>query len=121
LLLHEITPESVWKALEESRAYVAFDWLADPTGFVYRADAGDQSWPIGAEIKQVDGLHLRAEAPLAAKFKLLRNGEVVAENEGTGIDFAVDKPGVYRVEAWLTLAGEPRPWILTNPIYVRGS
>ncbi len=121
LLLHEVTPESVWQALEESRAYVAFDWLADPTGFVYRADAGEESWPIGAEIKMTDGLRLRAEAPQAAKMKLLRNGEVVAENEEGVLDFTVDKPGVYRVEAWLTLVGEPRPWILTNPIYVRGS
>ena len=35
------------------------------------------------------------------------------------IDVPVDKAGNYRVEVWLTLAGEARPWILSNPIYVR--
>ena len=41
------------------------------------------------------------------------------KQDGTSIDVPIDKPGVYRVEVWLTLAGEPRPWILSNPIYVR--
>ena len=27
--------------------------------------------------------------------------------------------GVYRVEGWLKLDGEDRPWIYSNPIYVR--
>ena len=26
--------------------------------------------------------------------------------------------GVYRLEAYLTLAGERRPWVITNPVYV---
>jgi len=66
-----------------------------------------------------EGLHLRAEAPLEGRFKLVRDGEVVLDQSGPALDFLVDKPGVYRVEVWLNLAGEDRPWILTNPIYVR--
>jgi hypothetical protein len=62
---------------------------------------------------------LRGEAPLEGAFKLLRNGEVVLEETARSIDVPVDKSGVYRVEVWLTLAGEARPWILSNPIYVR--
>ena len=27
--------------------------------------------------------------------------------------------GVYRVEGWLTVDTEERPWIYANPIYVR--
>ncbi|REK06702.1 MAG: PHP domain-containing protein [Planctomycetota bacterium] len=120
LLLDEVNEQSVREALKQGRAYVAFDWLADPTGFVFRADRGDKNWPIGSEVPLADGLRLRAEAPLEAQFKLVRNGEIVAEHEARTIDIPIDTPGVYRVEAWLTLAGEGRPWILSNPIYVRG-
>jgi PHP domain len=119
LLLGEVTEASVWQALRAGRAYVAFDWIADPGGFVYRADSGAQSWPIGSEVSAAEGLRLRAEAPLEGRFKMVRDGEVVLDQEGPSIDFPVDRPGVYRVEVWLTLAGEARPWILTNPIYVR--
>lgn len=119
LLLGEVTPENVWDALKNSRAYVAFDWLADPTGFVYRADAAEQNWPMGSEVTLCEGLRLRAEAPLAGQFKLIRDGRIVHEAADSAIDVPLDQPGVYRVEVWLTLAAEPRPWILSNPIYVR--
>jgi hypothetical protein len=120
LLLPELTETAVWQALEQGRAYVAFDWLADPTGFVFRADRGDSNWPIGSEVSLDEGLRLRAEAPLEGQFKLVRNGQVAVEREGASLDVPIDEPGVYRVEVWLTLAGEARPWILSNPIYVRG-
>jgi hypothetical protein len=119
LLLTEVTEAEVRQALTAGRAYVAFDWLADPTGFVYRADRGQDNWPIGSQLPFAAGLRLRAEAPLMGRFKLIRDGAVVLDQRGPSIDFAVDKPGVYRVEVWLNVAGEDRPWILTNPIYVR--
>ena len=119
LLLAEVNEAEVRLALNAGRAYVAFDWIADPTGFVYRADRGAESWPIGGEVPFAAGLHLRAETPLEGRFKLVRNGEVVLEKSGPLLDFPVDQPGIYRVEVWLNLAGEERPWILTNPIYVR--
>ena len=119
LLMNELSRESVWEVLKAGRAYVAFDWMADPTGFVFRADRGDQSWPIGGEVPGAAGLRLRAATPLVGTIKLVRNGRFVAERQSATLDETVDEPGVYRVEVWLTIAGEPRPWILSNPIYVR--
>jgi hypothetical protein len=119
LFLHEVTEASVREALASGRAYVAFDWIADPTGFVFRADRGQESWPVGSQIPYAEGMRLRAEAPLSARLKLVRDGEVILDSEGPAIDFPLEQPGVYRVEAWLSLAGEARPWILSNPIYVR--
>ena len=119
LLMHDVTEQNVWDTLKAGRAYVAFDWMADPTGFVLRADRGNDTWPMGSEVPGAQDLRLRAEAPLAGTFKLVRDGEVISEQAGNAIDVPVDKPGNYRVEVWLTFAGEPRPWILSNPIYVR--
>ena len=73
------------------------------------------------KVSAAAGLRLRAEAPLEGRFKLVRDGEVVLERDGPSIDVPVDQEGIYRVEVWLSLAGEARPWILTNPIYVRRS
>jgi hypothetical protein len=120
LLMHELTEANVREALQAGRAYVAFDWMADPSGFVLRADRGDETWPMGSEVPFAPGLHLRGEAPLEGKWRLMRDGEMISEQNTNKIDIPVDKPGNYRVEVWLTLAGEARPWILSNPIYVRG-
>ena len=66
------------------------------------------------------GLRLTAELPLPAYVRLLRHGREVARSEGkAGFSYAVTEPGAYRLEAWLNLDGEWRPWILANPVYVR--
>ena len=47
------------------------------------------------------------------------NGKVISDLNQSVFERAVDDPGVYRVEAWLTVDGEDRAWIYSNPIYVR--
>jgi hypothetical protein len=121
LLLNKVNETEVRQALGAGRAYVAFDWLADPTGFVYRADRGNENWPMGSEVPLDAGLRLRAEAPLNGSFRLIRNGKVTLNDRGQAIEYPVEQPGIYRVEVWLNVAGEDRPWILTNPIYVRAN
>ncbi len=121
LLLPEVNEAEVRQALIEGRAYVAFDWLTDPTGFVYQARHGDETWPLGSEVPFREGLRLQAEAPMEGQFKLIRDGKRAFEQVGTAVDYAVRAPGVYRIEVWLRVADEDRPWILTNPIYVRSA
>jgi hypothetical protein len=119
LLLKELSQAAVWEALEAGRAFVAFDWLADATGFDFavRSPAGRQ--PMGSRLTFADGLRVQAQAPLPGKWKLLRDGKVLSEAEGRTLDAAVPGPGNYRVEVWLRVAGEDMIWILSNPIYVR--
>jgi len=119
LLLEQLTETDVRGALEAGRAYVAFDWLADPTGFVYQAEQHTQTWPMGSEVTLSEGLRLRAESPLAGRFRMIRDGEVVLDTIAPAIDWLADQPGAYRVEVWLRVGDEERPWILTNPLYVR--
>jgi len=125
LLLPEITEEAVRAALVAGRAYVAFDWIADPSGFVLVAErAGDgatpERWQMGSDVPSAKGVRLLAEAPLEGNWKVIRNGEIISTSSGRSLDLPVEGPGVYRVELWITLAGEARPWILSNPIYVQG-
>ena len=71
---------------------------------------------MGDEVKLADGLKLTARLPLPAYVRLLRHGKEVAKSEGKAeFEFAVKEPGAYRLEAWLKLDGELRPWIFANP------
>jgi hypothetical protein len=121
LLVPQLDREAVWDALKRSRAYVAFDWMADPSGFAFIAASDTQKWPMGAEVPISDGLRLRVATPVAGTIKLLRNGQTIREATGRTLDETIAEPGNYRVEVWLAIAGENRPWILSNPIYVRAS
>lgn len=119
LLMREVTVEAVWETLEAGRTYVAFDWMCDPTGFMFQAESADRIWPLGSEPPLGEELKLRVAAPLAGKVRLMRHGEVHAEATGSEATFDVDREGVYRAEVWLDVAGEERPWLLSGPIYVR--
>jgi hypothetical protein len=119
LLMKELTKEAVWDALEQGRAYVAFDWIADPRDFDFAAMAGETRHEMGSRLPAGENLRLVAQSPLPVEWKLVRNGKTASEATGTTLEFAVTEPGNYRIEAWLRVAGKSLPWILSNPIYVR--
>lgn len=118
LLMRDLTLDEVWDALANGRAYVSFDWLCDASGFDFAAVAGEQRFEMGSQIALTDGLTLSARAPHAGHWTLVRNGETVREADGASLEFAVAEAGVYRVEVSLDVAGESKPWVLSNPIYV---
>jgi hypothetical protein len=121
LLMPELTEQDVRDALVGGHAYVAHDWMCDPTGFGFIAEASGykKTYIMGDEVTLRPGLRLKGETPVACTLKLFRNGELIKSVEGRRFDFEPKAAGVYRLEAWLTLDGEMRPWIYSNPIYLR--
>ncbi len=119
LLMNEQTHDAVWEALKAGRAYVAFDWMGDPTGFAFVADQTGKQFQMGSDPSASDDLKLLVESPLPGLIKVVRNGQVLKEERTRRLEFPVNEPGNYRIEVWLNLAGELRPWILSNPIYVQ--
>jgi hypothetical protein len=119
LLLSDLNEKSVWDALQEGRAFVAFDWMADSTGFDFAAHVGDKRHEMGSRFPLEGEILLKAQAPLPVHWKLLRDGKIVKESDGSKFELATKELGIYRIEAWLDVAGEPMIWVLSNPIYVR--
>lgn len=122
VLASKLDEKTLRAALKAGHAYVAFDWMCEATGFRFEAldGAGTSVGIMGDEVKHAAGLKLSAQMPLVCQTRLLRGGVVVAETAGQDrTEFVVKEPGVYRLEAWLRVDGEPRLWILANPIYVR--
>jgi hypothetical protein len=119
LLLTELSEKAVWEALTAGRAFVAFDWLADGTGFDFAARSGSRRFEMGSRLRFTKGLTLQGRAPLPGRWKLFRDGKLVAETTGRTFRTAVARPGNYRVEVWLKIAGEDMIWILSNPVYIR--
>jgi len=121
ILAGQLNEPAVREALRRGHAYVAHDWLCEATGFAFVAYSNERRAVavMGDEVALSPTLRLKAEAPVACSWKLLRNGEVVATGQSREISLQVKAAGVYRVEAWLEADGEIRPWIYSNPIYVR--
>lgn len=121
VLLKDLNESAVRQALRQGHAFVAHDWLCDATGFAFIAERSNKRVGVmGDEVKLEKGLKLRLAAPVAGTIKLFRNGQIIQEANTDKLDFAVTEAGVYRAEVWLTLDGEQRPWIYSNPIRVVG-
>jgi hypothetical protein len=121
ILASRLTEQDVRDALRRGHAYVAHDWLCDPTGFAFIAEAkgGKAAYIMGDEVNETRGIRIKAEAPAACALKLFKDGMVIKTAEGRILEFEPKEAGVYRLEAWLSAGGELRPWIYSNPIYVR--
>lgn len=118
VLARECTETEVRHALRDGHCYVAHDWLADPTGFAFGAMNNYGVYPMGDKAPLLDNTKVMALTPVPAHLKLIYKGAVVAETNGTNLTFRAKKAGAYRLEAWLNVAGEPRPWIYSNPVHL---
>jgi acetyl esterase/lipase len=122
ILARELKEADIRESLVAGRAYVSHDWLCDPTGFSFIAENNLGLFEMGDQIPLsgfgVGGTSMHASLPIPAKLKLIRDGVVVAEDNTAKFAYTPKEPGAYRLEAWLTIDGEERPWIFSNPIYV---
>lgn len=119
-----LTKENLLDALKKGHSFIGFDVLGDPAGFSFTAEnESAENKIMGDNIGLSGGVRLRANAPLAGRFIIFRNGEKIIESDETNsIFFEVKDAGAYRVEVYLDALGAPfdkMPWIISNPIYVR--
>jgi hypothetical protein len=110
-------------ALARGHAYVSFDILCDASGFRFRATNGGEQKLMGDEIALSSGVRLHVETPVRSRIVLVRNGQVVREeSEAMRMEWTTNEAGVYRVVCYLPQLPAPldaKPWIISNPIYVR--
>jgi hypothetical protein len=122
VLAPKLEEAAIRAALKRGHAFVAHDWMCDTSGFRFSAldGTGKHVAIMGDAVKLTEGVKLTAKFPVPAYVRLMRHGVEVAKSEGKPeFEFGVRETGVYRVEAFLMLDGEYRPWIYANPIYVR--
>ncbi|MBI4630408.1 MAG: histidinol phosphatase, partial [Chloroflexi bacterium] len=89
-------------------------------GFRFSAQGEKGAAIMGDEINMGAGVTLQVSVPAKAEIRLLRNGSVIAKRDAdTHLMHIADKPGVYRLEAYIDFKGQKRGWIFSNPIYIR--
>ena len=122
ILAAQLTPEDVLESLKQGHVYVAHDWLCDSTGLRFYADNNIGVFEMGDEVGTgmiAGATKISALVSVPALLKLIRNGVTVMETTDTKLEYTVTGGGTYRLEAWLNVDGEARPWIFSNPLYIR--
>ncbi|MBI1786762.1 MAG: alpha/beta hydrolase fold domain-containing protein [Acidobacteria bacterium] len=119
ILAQSLSEDDIRRSLREGHAYVSHDWLADPTGFSFIAGNNLGIFDMGDPVYLAGTTRLVAQTPIEAKLKLIHDGKIVEEKTASRLEYVVKEPGVYRLEAWLNVDEEERPWIYSNPIYAK--
>src|SRR5436309_2423556 len=74
ILAPDLTEPAIRQSLREGRAYVAHDWLCDPTGFNLGAANNLGLFDMGDTATMVSGTRLVAQFPLPARLKIVHDG-----------------------------------------------
>lgn len=120
-----LNAETLLSALRRGHSFIAFDIFCDAGGFRFAAANGSERKIMGDEIAlaATGGVQLNVSVPVKARLVFIRDGQVVhEERDSTRKELTVDRRGAYRVEVYLDQLGgrlQERPWIISNPIYVR--
>jgi len=103
--------------------FIGFDFLGDSSGFSFEAENDGELKIQGDEISLKSEPRLRVQTPVPSRIVLFKNGAVFVDESGiTTKEVPITEPGVYRVEIYLPQLGNmvaQKPWIISNPIYVR--
>ena len=115
----------VFEALRRGRFYNSVSAAAQANGFRFWAFVGGETAPMGSVLSYRPGLTLRVEAPFPYRKSvvLIEDGRPILRSAEETLNHPVRGPAVYRVEVYLegrTPLPEGVPWIVSNPIFVRG-
>ena len=119
VLTRELTEPAVMEALRAARVFIAFDLIADSSGFRWLAESPVGRAVMGESQAFAAGTRLRAIAPIPGRFTLVKDGAAIARRQGRSAEWTADGPGKYRVEVELQVRREWTPWIYANPIELR--
>lgn len=118
-----LNAESLIEAIRAGHSFVGFDVLGDTAGFVFEAETPDGLRIQGDEILLNGEMQMRVRTPVPGRIVIFRDGAVFQEESGVSSkNIVVTERGVYRVEVYLPQLGSlaaAKPWIISNPIYVR--
>lgn len=123
-----LSAETLLAALGRGHSFISFDLLGDAGGFRFTAENASERKVMGDEIALAPGasqggVRLSVTTPVRGRLVFLRDGQVIhEEREAESKELTVDRQGAYRVEVYLDQLRRPlseKPWIISNPIYVR--
>ena len=117
VLADELKEEKIVEALGHGKSFIAFEAWGVAQDFSFSASAANKNHGPGDSLGAESPILFTIKVPAEADIRLIHNGEIIAQNTGTVLEYKNQATGYYRVEAYR----EGELWIASNPIYVSNS
>jgi hypothetical protein len=119
VLARSLSEPTILDGLRAGRVFVGFDMIANSVGFQWFAADGTNNAVMGETAAFSPATRLGAKSPLPCRFRIIKDGTAVFQDEGRAVDWTPPGPGKYRVEADLKIRNNWVPWVYANPIELR--
>ncbi|RKX26832.1 MAG: histidinol-phosphatase [Candidatus Zixiibacteriota bacterium] len=106
--------QQLYEALRDCRSFSSNMRWGVADRFTFYAEDDSHKVTCGGELPSHGNVQLVAKLPSRARLKLIHNGKVILESNTDSLTYAVQSPGIYRVEAWKGHRG----WIFSNHIRI---
>ena len=112
---------TIYDSLREGNCFIAHDGLSPARGFnfSFNREGNNEALEMGQEGKFSPG-ELVVKVPRHGLIRIIKDGSIFKRGYGSGLTVRIDVGGVYRIEVLRkTRIFGWRPWIFSNPIYLR--
>ena len=110
---------TVLQALRMGRAYVSLEYFRTARGFSFVVSDEGNSAIMGDDFVLRKEAVLRVTAPGRSVIRIIKDGRTFHSGTGCELYMGISEVGIYRAEVYLKTWRKSRPWIFSNPIYVR--
>ncbi|MGV8057753.1 MAG: PHP domain-containing protein [Smithellaceae bacterium] len=109
----------LFNSLRSGSCYVAMEYFQSSQGFSFCIIQNNKEYTMGDSVILADKAQIYISLPALALVRIISNGMLLHEITSKEILQPVKEKGIYRVEAYLKRYGKYRPWIFSNPIFVK--
>lgn len=106
--------KQLYDALRDCRVFGSNMRWGSADDFEFFADNGSERVPSGGTLALTSNTRLIVHTPHRATLRVIGNGQMVCEKHASALDYHIERPGIYRVEAWRGRRG----WIFSNHIRI---
>lgn len=109
----------LFDSLRHGCCYAAMSYFQAAKGFSFVITQNNEEYSMGDTLSLGVNTRIVILLPAKALVRIIRNGALLHEETNDKIYRNIAETGVYRVEAYWKAYGKYRPWIFSNPVFVK--
>ena len=114
-----LNEKTIYEEIRKGHVYIVHNYLGDGKGFNFYIKRDKDIFLMGDEVELKGDEKLFIKSPSKSLIKIIYNGKCIYQKIGREVVYEKLDKGFYRVEIYRFHMFNYKPWIFSNPIYVK--